>query len=262
MSVPASGGYQGIGPQVNFDWISQAWRLFQAQAGAWIGAMLLFLLVALALDVPLAFITGYSTQFTDAINAMKGQAPPTPANPFVSYGHSLLFSLFAAVIQSVLVGGLYRMAIRQGRGEAIKATDIFSAFDSALPLAVVGIITQVLANVGILLCVIPGFIVVGLLMFAPLLVVDRRLGPLQAISGSIGLLKGQFLMATLFFFVVSLLAGLGALVCGVGLVATYPLLAISVALGYLAFTQPFSPPSGPAAFGTPEPGVWPPPPTA
>lgn len=260
MSVPLSGGYYRSGPQINFDWISQAWRLFQAQAGTWIGAMLLFLLVGAVIDVPVAFITGYAQQLTSIFGAMQThQAPPQP-NPFVNFGQDLLFGLAVTLVQTVLTGGLYRMAIRQGRGEVIQATDVFSALDVALPLIGVGLITQVLVTLGSYLCIIPGLIVAGLFMFAPLLVVDRRLGPIQAITQSVNLLKGQLLMATLFYFVAALLGGLGAILCVIGLVVTYPILVNSVAQGYLAFQQTDQPVPYPQQ-GAPPPGVWPPPPS-
>lgn len=259
MSVPMSGGYYSPGPQINFNWISQGWDLFKSQTGAWIGAIVIYLLVALVIDIPLAFITGYAQQFIDIFRSMQDHTTAPEGSPFSNFGRNLLFGMLAGVVNFVLLGGLYRMAIRQGRGETIQATDLFSALDVALPLIGLGFITQILVTIGTYLCLLPGFIVMGLFMFAPLLVVDRRLGPIQAITESIALLKSQWLMATLFYFVVATIGGLGFLICGIGLVATYPTFLISVALAYLTFTQQSQPPP----YSTPpppQPGVWPPPP--
>jgi hypothetical protein len=226
---------------------------------AWIGAVLLFLLVGLVIDVPLAFVTGYARQLMDIVGAFQGHAPPPPENPLANYGKNLLFGIGSTVVNSILMGGLYRMAVRQGRGETINATYVFSALDRSPALIVLTLITQFLTVIGTYICILPGFIVAGLLMFAPLFVVDRRLGPIQAISESFNLLKSQWLMAAGFYFVAALLGGVGALLCGVGLVATYPIWFGSVALGYLAFTQPTQEQPFPG-YGAPQPGVWPPPP--
>ncbi len=259
MGVPM-GGYFPNGPQISFDWLGQGWALFKAQSGAWIGAVLIYLLVVLALGVPLAFVTGYANQFIEIYHSMGSGATPPQQNPLTSMGHSLLFSVIYGAINAVMLGGLYRMALRQGRGETLKPADVFSAFDVALSLIAVGIITQICVTIGSYLCLFPGFIVAGLFMFAPLLVIDRNMGPIQALSASVNLLKSQWLMATAFYFVVALIGGLGAVACLFGLVATYPTFLLSVALGYLAFTQPPAPGYGQPDYGQPQPGVWPPPP--
>lgn len=259
MSVPAGGGYQyQYNPtQLDFGWIGRAWELFRAQMGAWIGAMLILLLISLVIDIPAAFLTGYAQQFIDIIHAIRTNIPMPQPDPFARFGSDLLFSLIMGVVNVVLFGGAYRMAVRAGRGETVAATDILSGFRSALPLIAVGLVTQVCSTIGIYLCILPGFIIMALFMFAPLLVVDRRLGPLQALTESVNLLKSQWLLATAYYFVVTMLGGIGFFLCGVGLLFTYPLLFLSVALAYLAVTQP--PPTVPD-YGQPAPGVWPPPP--
>jgi len=42
---------------------------------------------------------------------------------------------------------------------------------------------------------------------------------------------------------------------------TYPLFLISIAVGYLALTQPPAAYVPPSPYAAPSPGVWPPPPT-
>jgi hypothetical protein len=252
-------GYYPSRPKITFDWLSQGWALFQAQVGAWIGAMLLYLLIALVLGIPIAFVTGYANQFVDILHAMRSGTPPPQQNPLNSIGHSLLFSLFYGAVNTVLLGGLYRMAVRQGRGETLKATDIFGAFDVALPLIGVGLLNQFCVVIGSYLCIFPGLAVAGLFMFAPLLVVDQKMGPIQALSESVNILKSQWLMAAAFYFVAALVGGLGGVLCLVGLVATYPVFVLSIALGYLTFMKP--PGSGQPDYGQAQPGVWPPPPT-
>lgn len=258
MSTAYGGGAYSPPPQINFNWISEAWELFRAQMGAWIVALLLYFVVLLAIGTPLAFVTGYAGELRDIMGGRGGVSHPGLGMAYI--GSNLLFGLLLQAVNVLMLGGLYRMAIRQVRGETIAATDIFSALDMAVPLLITGILTQIIVTIGTYLCLLPGLAAMGLLMFAPLLVIDRKLGPIPAMSESFALLKSQWLMATLFYIVVVLIAELGLLALGVGILFTMPLMFISVALGYLTFTgqRPGLTPD----YGTAQPGVWPPPPSA
>ncbi len=261
MSTTYGGGAYQPAPQISFDWISQAWALFRAQMGAWIVALLLFFVVLLVICIPLAFVTGYAGVIRAIFETSRSGAPAvSPFSTFSNVG-VILFGLLSGAISYVLLGGLYRMAVRTARGETVAATDIFSGLDKAVPMIVVGLLSGIATTIGAYLCILPGLILAGLLMFAPLLVVDRGLPPLQAMSESVGLLKKQWLMAGVFYLVIALVASLGGLLLGVGILFTYPLLFLSIALGYLAFTGQLPPGAG-QGFGEAQPGVWPPPPSA
>lgn len=260
MSVPVSGGYYDPGPQINFDWISQAWGLFKEQMWSWVGAVLIFAIVMVAVCIPLAFATGYAEQFIAIFRNMNSGLPPAQPRLFSNFLPDLLFGLITYAAAAILQGGLYRMAVRHLRGEIVKATDVFSALDVALPLLVVGLLTHICMTIAMYLCVLPLFIVGGLFMLAPLFVVDRGLGPISAVSESIGLLKRHWLMAALFYLVINFLSGIGAIACWVGGLWTYPLLFLSVGLAYVTFTQPARQVPFPP-YGQPQANVWPPPPS-
>ncbi len=266
MSMAYNSGIPPAQPRIDFGWIGQAWALFRLQSGAWVGALLLYVLVVGLVAGALAFATGLYGYFHAL--ALQGQTGMTGGNPREQLLRLLPFSLLFAPFNAILLGGLYRMALRQSRGEAITATGVFSALDVALPLLLVGFFVAAL-GIGLTFLLPQGagllnLLWQGLFMFAPLAVVDRRLSAPAAIVESFGLLKKQWLMTALFFFVVSIISALGGLVCGVGFLVTYPLLFLSLAIGYLSFTEPGRP-IGPLApgvpdYGTAQPGVWPPPP--
>lgn len=73
-------------------------------------------------------------------------------------------------------------------------------------------------------------------MFSVPLVVDQRIGGVEAIRQSFEMLKSQWLMATLFSIVVAILGFVGVLLCGVGLILTLPLCCLSIAVAYNDFT--------------------------
>jgi uncharacterized membrane protein len=84
-------------------------------------------------------------------------------------------------------------------------------------------------------CFIPAFIAAGVFMLALPLVVEGRLPATGAMIQSWHALKSQWLTATIFHLVLSLLAGSGAILCGIGLLVTGPLYSLSVAFLYHDF---------------------------
>lgn len=276
------GGYAPPTGRVDFAWLGQAWTLFSARAGVWITATLLFFLIGAVLWLLWAIPSGTLAALQQVYQAVLHQsASRFPAqNPLAEFARNHVFAVLAGGYNAVFFGGFYRMALRQRRGEPISALGLFSAFPQALPLLMVGVVAPAVMGLVGGLCVwllhlflpptaavsivnlvvwLPDIVLGGLLMFAPLLVVDAGADAADALLGSVRLLKGQWLMGILFYFVAALIGGLGALACGFGMLATYPVFLIGIAVGYLALTQP------PAVYAPPvpysAPGVWPPPPS-
>ena len=289
MSVAYGGPPGGYAPppptgRVDFSWLGQAWSLFTAQMGVWIGAFVLYALIASVLLLLWSIPTGVYATIQQAITAALNHTSPhvPPQNPYAQFARNQGFSLLLAAANAIFLAGFYRMALRQMRGEPIGIGGVFSAFPQALPLAIVtvcitgsvalleGLLLGLLHLTGLpaagavsiagVLVLIPSIVVQGLLMFAPLLILDKNVSAVDAILGSVRLLRGQWLMGVLFYFTVALISGFGILLCGIGVLATYPLFLISVAVGYLALTQPPPAYSAPYPYTAPVPGVWPPPP--
>lgn len=262
MSVPMSGDYYTAPPQVDFGWLGKGWDLFKAKAGMWVGALFIFLLANAAIFGLVGLLTGYWAQFGPIFNAASrpGSPPPVPTSPFANLGPNLLTGILAGAFQSILQAGLLNMALKQARGQDVSINDMFSVFSLALPLLVSGFFVNLLYGLGTYLCIAPGVILYALWMFTPLLIIDRKLGPFQAMSESWNLLKSNWLMAGAYVFVAGLLIFVSAIPLGLGLLVSIPTVLLSIAVGYLAFTQPAQPviPN----YGQAAPGVWPPPPTA
>ena len=122
--------------------------------------------------------------------------------------------------------------MKQLRGEPFSLGDLFSGGDCFLRVLGVVILIAILASLGMMLCILPAFIVQGLCFFAIPLVVERRMGPVAAIPASIEATKKDWLMFTAFALVVQLIAGAGAILCYVGLLASYPLLFLITSVAY------------------------------
>ena len=240
--------------RVRFDAIPEAWALLQQQMGTWVLATLLMFAMIGAIYfvwlVSLGLVVG-------AMGGNKPGGPPTDAAVGIFVVSFIFLIIFVWVVRTVLLGGLFKMAVRQVRGELISAGDLFSTLDILPSLLGVTIVIGLAVCAGTILCVIPGLIVQGLLMLAEPLIVDQRIGVFESVSRSWDALKEDMLMATLFFIVLGVVAGLGAIACGVGILFTFPLLPLGIAIVYRDF---FLGPQYMTSAYTPPPSPPPPPP--
>lgn len=241
-------------PQIRFDAIGEAWRLFQQQMSTWIVATIVAGIGIAIVGVVMYVLMG--AMFFGAA-ATRGGA----AAGFSIMGFFIGILMFAVYFAAIMVfgGGLFRMAIKQVRGEAIAVGDIFTVTDVLPNLLVAAILTGLATAIASLFCVIPGFVVGGLLMLTIPLVVDRRMAAMDAMKASWDALKGDVVMATVFYLVVSIIAQLGAIACYVGLLFTLPLMPLSIAIVYRDF---FLAPTAATTGAYDAPGTVPPPPPA
>ena len=270
---------------VDFAWLTRAWAFFTAQPGVWVSTFLLYFLISTGVWILWAIPTGTLAEIQQTFQSAFGHtgiAAGPPKNPYWEFLQNRVLILILEGFNVVLFGGIYRMALSQNRGERISVLGLFSALPQAGPLLLVGVSLTltvqlldgaclgllhgsglpalVAVQIAGLSGAVPNIILEGLLMFAPLLILDRNLSAPEAIVGSLRLLRGQRMKAVFFYFVASLVGGLGALLCGIGMLATYPVFLISIALGYVALMEPPSLPVSP--YSAPQEGVWPPPPTS
>jgi uncharacterized membrane protein len=139
------------------------------------------------------------------------------------------------MLSTFLLSGMYRMAIKATRNEKINVSDMFSVGDVLPACLLAALIVGLLTGVGFILCILPGIIIGALLMFTYPLIVDRRLGAIEAISQSVNALKGEIVMASLFYLVIGIIVFLGVVACCVGVLVTFPLFVLSIAVVYRDF---------------------------
>lgn len=251
--VPGQPGYQP--PRVRFDTIGEAWRLLQQEMSVWVGAVLGYLFSIFAIY----FVGVLLLMPMFLVMAPKGSGQDLSAMGFLALlgGWSVLM-LAVMAFASVMVAGFYEMAIKQVRGEPIAVGDLFSSMDMALPTFGATLLMGLATMAGAVFCILPAYIVGGLLMLTLPIMADRRVGPIEAMTLSWNMLKQDMWMVTLYNIVLPLIAGLGFLACGVGMVFTMPLLFLGPALVYrdffilpgagpLYFTPGSYPPFGPSA---------------
>lgn len=209
---------------VRFGAIGEAWGLFKQQWGPW-------LVTALFVVIGNGAVAGF-------VFSLLGEKAPIGPGGFrldVPPEGTLLEALLSAIVTGFSPGGMFRRACRQVRGERVGVMDLFDVTDVLSELAIGTTLLTLALFIAGAFCGIPAFILAGLLMFTLPLIVDARLSASEAIRTSWRALKGQWLAATLFHFIATVIAGLGVMCCFVGLYFTLPLYCLSVAVLYREF---------------------------
>lgn len=211
-------------PYVRWEWIGEGWQMFAEKWQVWVLQMLV---VGLIFAVPV--LPFYIMMFFQEVGATPDQ-PPQISPVFVFLGIGI--ALFAVLGGAFFFSGFYKTAFKQLRGEQITVGDLFSGGDVFVRVIGAFIAIAFFTLLGALLCFLPAFVVGGLLFFTLPLVVERNLSIGEALSASYEAAKANWLMFTLFAFVVSLLASLGQFACYVGMLVTYPLQFTITAIAY------------------------------
>ncbi len=247
-------------PRFRLAWIGESWRYFSAQAGNWIVTALLLFVISVVANAILNTIFGTSSVI-DFNNTVGGDV-----NAVVSHYRSApddVAPLVGLVISSYFLGGIYQMANAQVRGQAIDPGMMFQGYKVYPNMLGYHLMVSVLTFIGLVLCIVPGLIVLVLAWPGYALVADGvPVG--EAISRSIDIAKRDMPTGLGLAIVYGLLVLVSVLPCGLGLFITVPMGWLLPALMYRDMIgMPFGATAG-AAFASPppQPGVWPPPPTA
>jgi hypothetical protein len=211
-------------PGVRWEWISEAWNLFTKQWSVWVLMLLVMSLVGVAAYLPLIVLGMMaSTSTLDEGGSIILTIVPL---------YTLFFAVFIMCAMPWMAGGLYNAAFKQLRGERIAVGDLFSGKKYFARILGAGFLIGIAYIVGSILFVIPALIVLGLTFLTIPMIVEGGKGTIDAIKESIEITKRDWLMFTLFALALGFIAGAGGILCGVGALATYPLLFLGHALAY------------------------------
>ena len=135
---------------------------------------------------------------------------------------AFLLKLVAWFIQMIVSMGFIRIALKFHDGNQGEWSDLYSCYPLFLNYVASSLLYGVIVFVGILLLVVPGIIWAIKYQYFGYLVVDKNLGPLEAIKRSGEITKGSVWQLFLFGLVAGGVALLGALCLLVGLFVAIP----------------------------------------
>jgi hypothetical protein len=250
-------GNFNFGPRVDFDALGNAWRLLTAELWTWVGAAFLGLFVVYGVVFLLAmplFIDLFREIVREAdIQAKTGVQQVLPSSYILKiYGYEFPLIILSQAFLAVINAGMMEMGLRQMEGRPINALMVFSGFRKIIPLFFTGVVIGILTTIGFALCYIPGFLVLGVTCFAPILIIRGEARGFDALGKSYQMLRPFLGMISLLVFCAQLLGSAGLLACGIGMLFTFPLSPLAIACTYRNF-QGVSPPraEGPSNYYRP-----------
>jgi uncharacterized membrane protein len=214
------------------DAFTYGWKKFQEYLGPILIAMVIFFVVLLAVNFIATLFIGGVGEITDPDDLGFGA--------FFSFGY-LLFSLLSALVSLLIQAAVVRGALDITKGERIDINTFLST-ENLGQIVLASIILAVGTAIGLILCVIPGLILIFFSQFTYQFIIDKGLPAFDAIKASFNLVNqnlgpvvGLFFASILAFFV-------GALLCGIGLIVAIPVTIIATAYAYRRLSgQPVTP---------------------
>jgi uncharacterized membrane protein len=198
-----------------------AWQGFKANAGPWIVAALVLLVVS-----------GIGSSLEQTIrNRNVGTSRLDPTMTFAFDPAATAVNLLFTVINFAITTGLVSAALQTVDGRRLAFGDFFHVPNFAQAL-LAAVIMAILTVVGFILLIIPGLIVLVLGMFYLQFAIDRRLAAFDAIKSSFRLVIDNIGTALLLILASIGVLILGAIALGVGLLVAIPLVTIATVFVY------------------------------
>jgi uncharacterized membrane protein len=140
----------------------------------------------------------------------------------------IAFKLF----EYFLTVGMLRISLNIVDGNPVSINDLFSGGPQYVPYVLSSILYTLIVSVGLVLLVVPGIIAMIMLVYYGFFIVDRGLGPVEALKASADLTHGIRLKLFGFGLILLILNMLGFLLVGLGLFVTIPVTMIAMVFVY------------------------------
>ena len=198
------------------------------------GGVAVPIVVALLVMVVPAVILGF---MRGLIIGLVGSKLDSAVLSIISIGLQGVTQILSLTLQSFIFGGLVQFTLGVCRGQKPTLNVVFSGGPFFLPMLGGQILYALGLGVGVLLCVVPAIILAcGWVCYQPF-IVDKGLGPIQALGASWRLTTGQRMSIFLYLLLTFAVGLAGVLALCVGaLLISAPVVAIANAYLYLKLT--------------------------
>ena len=143
-----------------------------------------------------------------------------------------VFSLASWVVSMIIAAGIVRFALDITEGKQLNAATLLTPTKLG-DVIVASLLTGIATFVGLVLCVLPGLAVMFFTSFTLYFLMDRQeMGAIDAIKASFEFTKNNAGSVILWFLLSLATWIVGALLCGVGLIAAVPVVLIGTAYTY------------------------------
>lgn len=150
---------------------------------------------------------------------------------FANIGLQLVLAVVFGALAWLASIGVYRAALRRTQGETPSFAHLTST-ENLGAYVIVAVLFGIASFVGLLLCFLPGLVVIFLFQFAPLFALDRGVGVGEAFGSSFRAVTQNFIPVLLAGLVNIVAAVLGSILFGVFTLVTLPFAALFTAHVY------------------------------
>ena len=145
---------------------------------------------------------------------------------------SLIIRIASFVLSMIIVMGVIKICLRFCDGEKGEFSDLFSCYPLFFNYLIGSILYWLIIMVGLILLIIPGIIWAIQFQYYSYLIIDRGLGPIDALKKSSEITKGVKWDLFVLSIVLGVINLLGLICLVVGLFATIPTTMVAIAFVY------------------------------
>lgn len=140
---------------------------------------------------------------------------------------SLLIGIVGGATAGLLTGpmmvGYMRMIKREDEGHKAEIADVFKGFDDFVPALLAVLMSSIIVAIGFMLCVIPGLLIMALVPTSAYLVAVGESDGINAIRRAFEAVKANLVSAFFCALVLGIVASIGSILCGIGIILTLPI---------------------------------------
>jgi len=219
------GPWRGPMPQpANISWIGDSWNLVMQNMGEMVGYFFVLLLIQLAATTILTAPAWLMVVFGDSDAQMAGNML------------SNVLQFLVQIFQGILAVGVASSLLRRFRfGDPLNVGQTLSdGFGLAVPAAIYTVVTSIIVGIGTCFCLLPGIWLSAAMQLGYFRLADGAPDFWTAFTDGLEVAKAD--VGGYFFLVIlsALVAGLGILACGIGILWTMPVYYLVWAFAYRA----------------------------
>lgn len=197
--------------------ISYGWKKFSENIGPFVILMVAVFIVSVVLSILQNLLTPDSGGLSSFIISM------------VLVG-------ITWIVTSIVQAGVWRAGLGVTKGTTPSIEQLTNT-DNLVPYILTNVVIGIGFVIGLVLCVLPGIAWLIFTAFAPLIALEKGVGPGEAISQSISWVKDNFGQVFVILLVSYIVYIVGACLCGVGLLATVPIALVAITYTYRALNN-------------------------
>jgi hypothetical protein len=155
---------------------------------------------------------------------------------FAAVVWSLFIAFVGYVVIAIVQAGVWRAGLGVTKGQTPTVAQLTET-ENIVPYILTSIVVGFVGVIGLALCIIPGLIWFFFTAFAPLVALDKGLGPVEAITTSFNWVKENAGQVLLILLVAGVIYFVGWILCCIGLLVAAPVALVALTYTYRALNN-------------------------